>query len=164
MCVKAIVDACVIHRVLVSRADNSGDPVFRGWIKSGNGILVFSETNRLLGEQRNKKLTALVGSYLRFGRAQRVSSAAVTEETTRLEGRTRSDDPHILALAKVADALVLCTDDGSDRGARLIADFKDTILLPKVGGRRRRAIYPIDADRRTRRRFVERRKCPHAAT
>ena len=164
MCVKAIVDACVIHRVLVSRADNNGDSVFRGWIRSGNGILVFAETNEFLREQRNSELTELVGNYLRFGRAQRVSTAAVTEETTRFVGRTRSDDPHILALAKVGDALVLCTDDGRDRGGRLIADFKDTNLLPKVGGRRRRAIYPLDADRRTRRRFLERRKCPTAAT
>ena len=157
MCVRAIVDASVVHRVLASRAESGGDPIFRRWIGSGNGILVFTKTDKFLGEQRNANLTALIGDYLRFGRARRISSAAVGKETARLEGATRSDDPHVLALARIADALVLCTNDDD-----LMADFRDIRLLPRVG-RRARAIYPVDAEGRARRLFLGRRKCPHAA-
>ena len=157
MCVKAIVDASVVHRVLVSRADDDGDDLFRGWLESGHGILVFTATAKFLGEQRNAKLTALMGDYLRFGRAQRIASAAVAEEEARLEGATRCDDPHVIALARIAGALVLCTDDDD-----LMADFKDIRLLPRVG-RRTRTVYPLGADGRTRRLFLGRRRCPRAA-
>lgn len=158
MCVKAIVDANVVHRVLIGRTDDDGDHLFRRWIGSGGGVLVFTTTEKFLREQRNSKLTALVGQYLRFGRAQRISETVVAAEELRLEGATRCDDPHVIALARVAGVSVLATNDGD-----LMADFQNVRLLPRVG-RRARSVYPLDADPRTRRLFLGRRRCPRAAT
>ena len=73
----------------------------------------------------------------------------------------KSDDPHVLALAKVSNATVLFSCDG-----KLRSDFKDTNVLSKVGNRQRANMpdlfnqIPTDVSGRKRRHeFLQQRRC-----
>jgi hypothetical protein len=66
------------------------------------------------------------------GRAVRIPDADVDAEQKRLEavGKYKSDDPHILALARVSRVRLLCSNDHL-----LCADFKNKKLIDKPRGK-----------------------------
>ena len=66
------------------------------------------------------------------GRAKTVSQELIEVEIKAIKAQTdcKSDDIHILALARAAKVSVLCTND-----SKLIADFKDKKILPEPRGR-----------------------------
>ena len=153
MCIPVIVDANVIHKVLASREDRGGDPILRSWINRGHGTLVYAKTSKFKREMRNEAVRELIIQYRR-GQARLIGHAELTNAEERFQCTTiRSNDPHVLALALVTKAMVLCSDDGGLR-----EDFRNINLLPKVG-RQKRALYPIDGTKSTRRDFVNQRKC-----
>lgn len=154
MCIAAIVDADVLHKVLASRK-GEGDPLFRSWIRRRHGLLVHATTDLYLCELRNNKVMDLLGEYRRGQHLKLVSDADIASAEQKLQGVTiRSNDLHMLVLALASDALVLCSCDDKFRD-----DFQDERLLPKVG-KRPRKLYPIKGSKRQRNQFLNRRKCP----
>ena len=155
MCIAAIVDADVLHKVLASRK-GGGDPLFLSWIRRRHGLLVHATTDRYLCELRNNKVMDLIVEYRRSQHLKLVSDADIKRAEQQLQGAsTRSNDLHMLGLSLASDALVLCSRDGNLRD-----DFRDKNLLPRVG-RQPRSLYPIKGSEKQRKQFLNRRKCPN---
>jgi hypothetical protein len=125
-----IVDANMASRALGNSLDPDCVPV-RDWLFKGDGCLVFggrlaSELDRV--SIARKRLLELN----RAGRARRIDDSAVQEEqqTVDATGLCRSNDSHVVALARVSGARVLCTGDGNLR-----QDFKNPELVSKPRGK-----------------------------
>ena len=73
-----------------------------------------------------------LADYVRDGRAIVVAKERFTEDEASLRRRSdlRSDDPHVLALARVSGARLLYTGDTD-----LIADFKDKKIIDSPRGK-----------------------------
>jgi hypothetical protein len=128
MCV--IVDA---NRAAVFFSDLlSGDhePVVR-WIERRGGRLVYG--GRLRDELLRVSAAVLVLQQWRLaGRAIEVSDELIDEEETRVGslGLCRSNDQHVIALARLSGARLLCTSD-----RLLMDDFRNPRLVPRPRGR-----------------------------
>ena len=129
----AIVDANMASRFF-------GDPVDEGlrplwdWIYSGRGMLVvggqLAEELDQLGDARR-----LIRNWERARLAHvasREEREEVEAETRRLQrtGQCRSDDPHVVALARVTGVRLLCSGD-----ELLHADFDDRDLINNPRGK-----------------------------
>lgn len=104
-------------------------PIAR-WLSAGNGSVAIGGPLRVelerVGEARRQ-----IREWIRAGRAAVVSDEAVSAEATVVAatGRCRSNDVHVIALARVSGARVLYTGD------RLLAtDFKDRRILTGPAG------------------------------
>ena len=154
MCIPTIIDASAFGDVLHSPAGAD----LREWIKRGDGRMVYSERGGYRNElARSEQMQVLVREYRRANRVHLVAadSIRVAEESlARVTTRSREKDKPILALALASRASVLCSNDQN-----LMADFRDTGLLPRVGGRRR-AVYPTGASSAVRSQFLRQRRCP----
>lgn len=119
-----------------------------------NGCIVYTNGGIYAREMKGKALDRFE-SYRKNGLAKLIKFERVQEAQTRIDLQMlKSDDPHVIALAKVSGATMLCAEDGN-----LEHDFVNRKLLPNVG-RMRRAVYPWSATKKkTRRDFLERRKC-----
>jgi len=100
------------------------------WITHQDGKLVFggrlaNELRRLPGARR------LIVQLWRSGSALEVPLRDVDSEERQVRGLRlcRSNDPHVIALARVSGARVLCTNDSD-----LEADFKNRELVPAPRG------------------------------
>ena len=107
-------------------ADEDMEPVW-DWLERKNGKIVYAYT-----EQFNKEWDAGGGYQLRRDLQRRdkfkeISAQKVQEKADELEDRIESDDPHIIALAIIAEVKVLVSND-----RRLHEDFKNRSL---VGGK-----------------------------
>lgn len=104
-------------------------PIYR-WM-DGKGRLAIG--GRLLKElAKNQKFRRRLIEWMREGRAIRYPDAVVDreEELVQETGLLTSDDPHVLALARVSGVRVLFTHD-----VDLIVDFKNVELIPKPKGK-----------------------------
>lgn len=106
--------------------DEDMEPV-RDWLERKNGKIVYSYT-----EQFNKEWDEGGGYQLRRNLQRRdkfkeIPAQDVQEKADELEGQIESDDPHIIALAIIAEVKVLASND-----RRLHEDFKNRNL---VGGK-----------------------------
>lgn len=155
----AIVDANMASRFF-------GDPVDEGlrplwdWISKGRGVLVvggqlFKELDRV-GDARR-----VLREWERTGRARTAPHNKVEQETRRLKRaneRTklyRSNDPHVIALARVSGARLLCTED---KNSKLMRDFRNAKLVNKPRGKvYRNASHAHLLDPHAR----WHRRCPH---
>lgn len=100
------------------------------WIECQDGRIVLggrlsSELNRLPNVRR------LLAEFTRAGLAVYVTKQKVDEEEKEVHklGLCRSNDPHVIALARVSGARVLCTNDGD-----LEVDFKNRQLVSAPRG------------------------------
>lgn len=123
-----IVDANVVHQ-LFPAASRDFEPI-REALVSGRAKLVYG------GElTREYAKTPLCRSFLRRldqqGAARQFPDSLVDSETQKLRKRAehRSDDPHVLALAIVSKARLLCSED-EDLGC----DFTSPSILPLPRG------------------------------
>lgn len=122
-----IVDANVAHRVL-----SPGDAEY--------GLLfneLYSAKSKLRIVYGGKVLSELVtpGRRRQFleldrsGKARKYQDDVVDKEQKSIEKLSlKSDDPHVLALARVSGARLLSTEDQN-----LIEDFKDTAIINPKG-------------------------------
>lgn len=130
MCV--IVDTNVASLVFGSPSDSEYQPVI-DWLnsKTQNGRIVY-------GGKLAKELVSYEKSSLYFrqlilsSRAIRIPDAEVDFEEAKVKqtGICRSDDPHVIALARVSGARTLCANDRN-----LHADFTNPKLLSKPRGK-----------------------------
>jgi hypothetical protein len=81
--------------------------------------------------QRNASLLHALRELDRAGRAVRVRDPDVDQETSSVErsGMCESDDPHVIALARVSNVRLLCSRD-----KLLCRDFRNKQLLDRPRG------------------------------
>ena len=128
MCI--IVDANKLGAFLADPADEDSRPI-RRWLDRGAGSLVYSTGGRFAQEIRGR-VRAKLADYVRAGRAKLVPESRFAADERSLEARAdlRSDDPHVLALARTAGVRLLYTGDRN-----LILDFKDKNFIDRPRGK-----------------------------
>lgn len=123
-----IVDANVVHQLFPS-ASPDFEPIHEALV-TGRAKLVYGG---FLTQEYLK--TTLSRRFLRRldqqGAAKQFPDSVVDSETRRLrrEAKCRSNDPHILALAIVSNARLLCSQD-----EELGSDFRSPSILPPPRG------------------------------
>ncbi len=117
------------------------------WIRT-KGRLVYSTGGRF-GSELGGPAKRRLGDYFRTGMAKRIPYASFRDDERQLEetGNLRSNDAHILALARRSGARLLYTGDQD-----LMKDFKDGKVITGPRGR-------VYSDARNRR-LLTRKACP----
>ena len=130
MCI--IVDANKLGVFLAEPPHADAVPI-RQWLDrpAGVGALVYS-TGGKFADELGSKAKRKLADYRRAGRARLVAASRFAEDEAELKasGRLRSDDAHVLALARVSGARLLYTADQD-----LIEDFKDHHLIQRPRGK-----------------------------
>ena len=128
----AIIDANVADQVFGHRrAENR--PIagveFFNWINTGRGRLIVG--GKLLNELERTSMKVWVQQAIASGRITRVANAKVAETAAELgkQGLCRSNDTHVLALARASGARLLYSNDKD-----LIQDFKNKMVINKPRG------------------------------
>jgi predicted nucleic acid-binding protein len=78
---------------------------------------------------RSEKVRRMVKQFDQAGRAKKVSDTAVDKKTDEVKPKCVSDDPHVIALALVSGARLLCSRDQD-----LHTDFKNPELINSPRG------------------------------
>jgi hypothetical protein len=130
MCV--IIDTNLAFRIFTSAPADDFRPVF-DWLHAPdkNGCLVFG--GKLFKELSNRTASArYLLALFRAGRAHQIPDARVEDEENQVtcSGFCKSDDPHVVALARVSGARTLCS-----HGQALHQDFRNHRLIAKPRGR-----------------------------
>ena len=107
-------------------ADEDMEPV-RDWLERKNGKIVYAYTDQFNKEWDEGGGYQLRRDLQRRGKFKEILAQEVQEKADELEDRIESDDPHIIALAIIAEVKVLVSND-----RRLHEDFKNRNL---VGGK-----------------------------
>ena len=96
----------------------------------------------------------LLEKYRESGQAEIFGAGKIREAQENLPiNHARSNDLHILALARTSNATLLFSND-----KKLHDDFRNRKLLPNVG-HRRRAVFPDTSSPKNQERFLSRRRC-----
>ncbi|MCH8806305.1 MAG: hypothetical protein IH986_09485 [Planctomycetes bacterium] len=123
-----IVDANVAVQVFASIVRTDFSPIQKA-LSNGQAVGVYG--GKLKDEYSAiKSLRGIILELDRKGSLRKVSDAAVLEATKKVEseGRCRSDDSHIIALARVSEVRLLCSHDRD-----LHADFTNPRILCPPG-------------------------------
>lgn len=92
-------------------------------------LVVGGHLRRELGEYR--RFEVWLKTAIQFGRARQVNDTQVDQETSSVSSQEiRSDDPHVLALARISGARLLFTNDRD-----LQSDFRDRNIISGTRGR-----------------------------
>lgn len=143
-----ILDVNRAHEVLRPSLSELGDPLKR-WVEKGHGRLILGGTlSQELGKDSNVR--RWITELNRIGRVVSLTldgRNAVKIETDALKnsGTCKSNDEHVIALAMVTGARLLCTDDRD-----LQDDFKNRELIDHPRGR----IYPLGSSKGDKRKFL----------
>ncbi len=128
-----IVDTNVAHLALCHPADPEFEPVYRSLFGEGRPEQNLVYGGALASEyDKSGRISSAVQELLRTGRARREDDKAVDAETRCVKPQCKSNDPHIIALARLSGVRLLCTHD---RRSGLIADFKEKRLVDKPRGK-----------------------------
>ena len=108
-------------------ADENMEPVWH-WLRKKNGKIAYSNTKKFEEEWERGGVTSLIKLLRQSGQLKEIQAREVEAKENELNrtGTIRSNDPHIIALAIIANVKVLVSND-----RRLHEDFKDRNL---VGG------------------------------
>lgn len=127
-----IIDANRLGKFLADPPDEDTLPI-RNWLhrRVGAGMLVYSTGEDFESELGAKARTRLA-DYARAGRARFVPADRFKKDQDKLRAsdQLRSDDPHVLALARASGARLLYTGDDN-----LKADFKNHHLIRSPRGK-----------------------------
>ena len=126
MCI--IVDANRMGDFLADPPGDDAAPI-RRWLDTGRGSVVYSTAGKFAQEIGGRARQRLL-RYSQAGMARLVPEERFIDDQNTLQGQVRSDDPHVLALARVTGVRLLYTGDTA-----LIADFKDKAFLNKPRGK-----------------------------
>lgn len=127
-----IVDANTLAEFLADPIKDDAAPI-HDWMERGWGSLIYSTGGQYGTElDRSPNLKRKLEAYARQGRARLIPAEAFERDERVLARRRdlRSDDPHVLALARASGARLLYTGDNE-----LIADFKNKALIDDPRGR-----------------------------
>ena len=127
MCI--IVDANRLGAFLANPVDADAAPV-RDWLNRG-GRIVYS-TGGAYAREVGRRTRASLLTYVRAGKATLVPADrfADDERGLRADAGLRSDDPHVLALARAARVRLLYTSDRN-----LMADFRNKKFIDRPRGK-----------------------------
>ena len=127
MCI--IVDASRLGSFLADPPDEDSSLV-RKWLDKG-GTLVYS-TESIFAKEITGRAKRKLLDYVRAGKAKSIPKEHFIEDEMSLRSRLdlRSDDPHVLALARTSGARLLYTGDND-----LIADFKNKKFIDNPRGK-----------------------------
>ena len=125
----AIVDANVVGQVFGNHPSQGGR-YFLDWLNTKGKLSVGGELLRELSKDHN--FVVWLRTALRLGRARKINDQDVDAEAKRLRGQQicRSNDHHVLALARVSGARLLFTND-----LMLPDDFRDRQIVGGAKGR-----------------------------
>ena len=131
----AILDVNVAHEVLGDNRPPAGEGFFE-WINCGEGKLVVG--GKLLQELcKNSRISEWFREAILAGDVKSVNDVRVNEEAQRLQNEGsftfKSNDYHVIALARVGDARLLYSNDRN-----LHYDFKNKIFIDKQGGKKKK--------------------------
>lgn len=129
MCI--IVDNNVVARVLNGANDSDFCDLFRSLFGSRNPCVTLVFGGTLKREyMKNTNVVRALAALDRAGRARKVPDSIVDAEADAVDagGRCVSDDPHIIALARVSGVRLLCSHD-----LALHTDFTNKDLLDPRG-------------------------------
>ena len=115
----------------LSNPDNEDVAPIHKWLNRKLGFLVYSTGGRFADELQ-KKVRRLLEEQTRAGNAKLIPQDEFKEDEQSLLGNSavRSDDCHILALARASNARILFTSDQN-----LVEDFKNKTLIDKPRGK-----------------------------
>jgi len=131
MCI--IIDTSVAHRVLRSQTDEKyGGVSTELFSAKTNRVKLVYGGSKMTKEYGRASILVIVHQLRSAGRALRVPDEQVDTEQDRITSclNCQSDDQHILALALVSNARLLCTAD-----ANLMADFKNKSIIDRPRGK-----------------------------
>ena len=97
------------------------------WLENKNGKIAYTNTRKFDEEWERGGLTDLIKLLKQAEKLKEIPAPDVQQKENELTGKIESDDPHIIALAIVADVKVLVSSDQA-----LHQDFKNRNL---VGGK-----------------------------
>ena len=125
-----IVDANKLGSLSSEKANGDAAPI-RSWLGKRSGKLVYSSGGKFKGELNHPSKKMLV-EYARAGYATLYLAERFAKDEAQLRGNSelKSDDPHILALARHSRARILYTADKD-----LMRDFKNKKLIDHPRGR-----------------------------
>ena len=128
MCI--IVDTNKLGTFLADPPDDDSRPIHK-WLDRRAGSIVYSTGGRFAQEIQGRVRTRLA-DYVRDGRAKLIPASRFADDERDLKARAdlRSDDPHVLALARAARVRLLYTADRD-----LISDFTDKRFIDGPRGR-----------------------------
>lgn len=120
-----IIDANLASLVFSTPVSDDFRPIFE-WILHHGGALVHGGKNSV-ELYRVESARRLIREWARAGRAYQHPEKDVDKETRRViaEGNCISDDPHIIALARLTNVRLVCTRDKD-----LHKDFKSCLRKP----------------------------------
>ncbi len=130
MCI--IIDNCERHKFLNPGRHPEAGPVI-DWIDNRNGAFAVGGSKYLAEWCPTPRLLFLMKEYFTSGRARVFPKDAVDSEQRSLDskGACKSNDSHIIALARVSGARVLWS---SDQRSGLHEDFRDPSLVNQPRG------------------------------
>lgn len=125
----AILDANVVHEVFSRNQRTEAGQAFFLWLKDRSGRLVVGgKLRRELARSRIAQTWLVEG--IRAGLVRNANDDKVDQLSDELEDVCRSDDPHVIALARVSGARLLYSNDRD-----LHRDFGDKDLLKGPRGK-----------------------------
>jgi len=127
MCV--IIDTSLASKVFAEHRGSDYFPLWK-WIEDKDGVIVYGGhlQTELYKISRAKRYLKTLSAA---GKAHRMPKDEVDREEKKIcEMSRKSDDPHVLALARLSGARVLCSNDRD-----LHDDFKNLSLVPSPRGR-----------------------------
>ena len=124
----AIIDADMSGRFFKVPIDADLLPLWN-WINDGKGVLIVGGLLRteLFG---NHRVRDAIQAWAQAGRAVFVPNEEVDQEARDIAGQCRSNDAHVVALARVSGARLLCSED-----KLLHADFDNRELINNPRGK-----------------------------
>ena len=127
----AIIDNDVAHQLFGDRPTEAG-LFFLRWLSRSNGGIVVAGGRLLRELSQNPKFLQFFTDRFQAGRARRIPDDALdaAEEEIRSQGVCRSNDEHVIALARVSGARLLFTNDRA-----LQQDFGDRRIIEGTRGR-----------------------------
>ena len=128
----AIVDANVSHEVFSQSSQSEAGRYFLDWLTRRNGGTIVSGGKHLRELDQNEDFYRVFRERLQIGRARHIPDNEVDAEAANLRAARvcRSNDEHILALARLSGARLLFTNDNA-----LQDDFRDRGIVPGTRGR-----------------------------
>lgn len=123
-----IVDASRLGTFLADPIHDDAAPI-RDWLDRRGGRIVYSTEGKFAGEVVGRA-RARLAAYAQAGKAIYVPAERFLEYARDLEPLIRSNDSHVLALAKATGVRLLYTGDPD-----LIRDFKDKQFIDNPRGK-----------------------------
>lgn len=128
MCI--IVDTNRIGDFFSKPNNDDVDPIHK-WLERKFGVLIYS-TGSKFADELQYKTRRLLKEYAKAGHAKLIPASVFEEDEQHLQENpaVKSNDCHVLALARVADVRILFTEDQD-----LMEDFKNPNLINKPRGK-----------------------------